>query len=56
MRNGNFDKVRKICEDLYILRGGRLRRKHVMEAAREAGVPDPTSSEVWQSWRIQHNL
>lgn len=56
MRNGNVKKVREICERLYQEHGGRLRRKHVMEAARAAGVPDPTTSEVWQYWRLNHNL
>ena len=56
MRNGNFEKVRKICENLYAEHGGRLRRKHVMAAAKEAGVPTPTASEVWQEWRKQYDL
>jgi hypothetical protein len=54
--NGNFDKVREICERLYRQHGGRLRRKHVMAAAKEAGVPAPTASEVWQAWRQPKNL
>lgn len=56
MRNGNFQKVREICEELYRQHGGRLRRKQVIQAAKEAGVPTPTASEVWQGWRKTKNL
>ena len=56
MRNGNFQKVRNICEDLYRQHGGRLRRKQVMAAAKAAGIPAPTASEVWQSWRKTKDL
>lgn len=56
MRNGNFQKVREICEELHKIYGKGLRRKHVMKAATEAGVPESTASQLWQEWRIKNGM